>query len=346
MLASFAYLYGNPQSQGDLRTQFADFKVIEQLPFTPHGEGEHLLVKIRKTDQNTTYVARQLAKFFAVKDSLVSYAGLKDRFAVTEQWFGIHLPGKNIDDLTDFSLQGVEVLASTRHNKKLRIGALSGNRFIITLRNVSDIGDVQRRWLAITQHGVPNYFGEQRFGRDGGNIDKALAMFAGQKFKDKKKRSIYLSAARSLVFNQVISSRIAQDKFEQLHIGDVMMLSGTQSVFPLTEVDDTMLQRFQSKDVDITAPMWGKGELMTAGLPLQLEQAIAEQYPEICQGLVKFGLKQERRRIRLSVQDSSIEVDKTNQTVQVGFTLPAGCFATSILRELIDYQDVSLTRFE
>ncbi|GLX79667.1 tRNA pseudouridine synthase D [Thalassotalea insulae] len=346
MLADGAYLYGKPEITGDLRSELQDFVVKELLPFEPSGEGEHLLIKIRKADANTVMVARQLAKYFGVKDALVSYAGLKDRFAVTEQWFGIHLPGKQSYDLSSFTLPGVDILSYQRHHKKLRIGSLSGNHFTITLRNVSDVDALHRRWHGVTQHGVPNYFGEQRFGRDGGNIDRAKALFAGQKVKDKKKRSIYLSAARSLVFNQIISTRLEQQLFEQLQVGDVLMLAGSQSVFVLDKLSDDIKQRFVEKDLDITASMWGAGQLMTQEQPQALEQAVAEQYADICQGLAKFGLKQERRRIRLSITDAKIDIDAKQQMVTLHFSLPAGCFATSVLRELLDYRDLSLTRFD
>ncbi|MDX2370638.1 MAG: tRNA pseudouridine(13) synthase TruD, partial [Colwellia sp.] len=199
MLPELTYLHGKPQSSGLLRSQKNDFKVFEQLPFSPIGEGEHLFIYIRKTGANTVFVARELAKYFKVKEQLVSYAGLKDRFAVTEQWFGVHVPGKQVYDLQDLTIEGVEVLEYARHNKKLRTGALTGNRFELILRHVTDLQALHKRWNDIVEQGVPNYFGEQRFGIDGGNIDKALALFSGTKVKDKKKRGMYLSAARSCI---------------------------------------------------------------------------------------------------------------------------------------------------
>ena len=193
MSKSLQYLYTQPQSTGQLRSEMSDFKVFERLPFEPCGEGEHLFIHIRKTGANTLVVAQELAKYFKVKGGLVSYAGLKDRFAVTEQWFGIHLPGKIVYDLSNLAIEGVEVLAVKRHNKKLRIGALSGNRFELVLRKVSNLDDVLRRWAAVSQFGVPNYFGEQRFGINGGNLDRALELFQGKKVKDKKKtRSVFI----------------------------------------------------------------------------------------------------------------------------------------------------------
>lgn len=342
MLPPLAFLYGAPKATGDLRTHMTDFKVFEQIPFAFSGEGEHLLIKVRKTGLNTTFVAHQLAKYFSVKDNLVTYAGLKDRFAVTEQWFGVHIPGKSIDDLSEFSVNGIEILTHQRHNKKLRTGALSGNRFEITLRNVTDIHDVIRRWYAICEYGVPNYFGEQRFGINGGNIERAKELFAGRKVKDKKKRSIYLSAARSLLFNHIVSSRIEANLFDTLQIGDVLMLAGTQSVFPVDGLDDTLTQRFADKDVDITAPLWGRGQLMTTLAPYQLEQSLTEHFSDICTGLENVGLKQERRRIRLTLSDAKIDTHEANKQVDLSFSLPAGCFATTILRELVNYQDLTV----
>ncbi|ALO34004.1 pseudouridine synthase [Colwellia sp. MT41] len=344
MLTEHAYLYGKPESRGLLRSQITDFKVFEQLPFLPCGEGEHLFVHLRKTGANTLFVARELAKYFQVKEQLVSYAGLKDRFAVTEQWFGVHVPGKKSYNLDDLRIEGVEILSYQRHNKKLRTGALTGNRFELILREVSAIKALTKRWQKIVEQGVPNYFGEQRFGIGGGNIERALALFSGQKVKDKKKRGMYLSAARSHIFNAVLNERIEQQCFDKVAVGDVLMLAGTQSVFHLDELDNTIKQRFVDKDIDITAPMWGAGELMTSNEPLLLEQKIAQENDELCQGLPRFGLKQERRRIRLTVSETAIELlsaEEATSTVKISFFLPAGCYATTILRELLNYQDMT-----
>jgi len=345
MASELAYLHGKPESTGLLRSHMSDFKVFEQLPFSPCGEGEHLYIHIRKTGANTVFVARELAKYFKVKEPLVTYAGLKDRFAVTEQWFGVHVPGKTEYDLTDMAIEGVEVLSYKRHNKKLRTGALTGNRFELVLRDVTDIKSLSQRWLKIIEQGVPNYFGEQRFGINGGNIERAEALFSGQKVKDKKKRGMYLSAARSLIFNEVISHRIQESLFNEIQVGDVAMLSGSQSVFCLDEVDETLTKRLAEHDIDITAPMWGAGELMTTEQPMQLEQHIAEQHQSFATGLPRFGLKQERRRIRIVIEQADIslstEQDSTKNIVTVSFSLPSGCYATTVLRELIDYQDMT-----
>ena len=336
------YLHGQPTVSGDLRTEMADFKVFELLPFEPCGEGEHLFIHIRKTGANTVYVARQLAKYFSVKEALVSYAGLKDRFAVTEQWFGIHLPGKQDYDLSDLAIEGVEVLSYQRHNKKLRTGTLVGNRFELTLRNVSDTAELEQRLAKIAETGVPNYFAEQRFGIDGNNLVRAQEMFAGKKVKDRKKRSIYLSAARSQLFNQIVETRIQQGLFSQLQTGDVCMLAGSQSVFHVDQVDQSLTERLTQFDLDITASMWGAGELMTTAQVAELEQAIADENVDFAKGLGKFGLKQERRRIRLVPQQVKCEHKSNNNSSVVSFFLPAGSYATTVLRELLNYSDLTI----
>lgn len=334
------YLHGKPNARGDLRTENSDFKVFEMLPFMPSGDGEHVLLYVEKEGLNTGFVAKQLAKVFSVKDMQVTYAGLKDRNAVTQQWFGVHLPGKQGVDVSSINIEGVKVLQAARHNKKLKTGALIGNRFELILRNVSNPENVVSRFEQVAETGVPNYFGEQRFGHSANNLDRALALFAGQKVKDKKKRGLYLSAARSYLFNQNIAQRIEQSCFTTPILGDVFMLAGSQSIF--TEFDDAteISSRLTSHDIDITASMWGAGELKSSGDAKVLELAIAEEQKALSEGLVNFGLKQERRRIRLNMSQAKSElIDES--TVKLSFVLPAGSYATSILREVINYQDVS-----
>lgn len=340
---NLAYLFGKPKSTGNLRTSEDDFNVTEFLPFQPTGEGEHVFIHLEKKGQNTVFIAKQLAKYFNVRESNVSYAGLKDKHAVAQQYFTVHLPGKKDDDLSQFNVPDVKILSITRHNKKLRIGSLLGNLFKITLRNVTNTTDIEERWEKIIKSGVPNYFGEQRFGHQGNNLVNAKEMFAGKKIKDKKKRGFYLSAARSYLFNEYVSERINSDAFNNIAVGDVCMLAGTQSVFSVEEVDQVIKERLNSGDVNLTAPLWGQGELMTKSAVLKFETVLANQHENLTQGLERFGLKQERRAIRLMLASGQITVEKTKlgDNVQLSFMLPAGCFATTILRELLIYQDCS-----
>lgn len=350
---NLAYLHGKPLSTGDLRTRPEDFCVSELLPFQPTGEGEHLLIHLEKKGVNTVFVARQLATYFKVRDNNVSYAGLKDKHAVCQQYFSVHLPGKSSDDVSQFKIAGVKVLSIVRHNKKLRIGALVGNKFDICLRNVTHSDMFNERWEKITKTGVPNYYGEQRFGRGGNNLLKAQEMFAGKKIKDKKKRGFYLSAARSNLFNQCVSQRISDNIFSDILVGDVCMLSGSQSVFLVDTLGQDLTERLNRADIHLTAPLWGQGMLMTQGNIKDFEQEIADKNLETANGLIKFGLKQERRAIRLTMASGHMTIEpniKENEsemsTVKLSFFLPAGSFATTILRELLCYTDCSLALSE
>src|SRR5476651_2514717 len=158
-MSRLTWLYGEPLSTGKLKANPEDFIVEEDLGFEPDGEGEHLLVRIRKNGCNTQFVAEQLARFAGIPARSVSYAGLKDRHAVTEQWFCLHLPGKETPEFSLFQLAGCEIIQITRHRRKLRIGTLKGNAFMLVLRDISDRDAVEQRLALIARAGVPNYFG-------------------------------------------------------------------------------------------------------------------------------------------------------------------------------------------
>ena len=158
------YYYAKPVSTGIFKFQADDFQVVEDLGYSPCGEGEHQFVFVEKTNTNTAFVAEQLARFVNLPLRQITYAGRKDKYAVTQQWFGIHAPGKPDFDFSNFELEGVKVLKQVRHNKKLRTGQLKGNHFTITLRQVLHPEAIEARLQEIEKHGVPNYYGEQRFG--------------------------------------------------------------------------------------------------------------------------------------------------------------------------------------
>ncbi|MDX1606890.1 MAG: tRNA pseudouridine(13) synthase TruD, partial [Candidatus Competibacterales bacterium] len=181
-VAALPRALGDPPVRGRYRVEPEDFQVHEQLGFAPSGAGEHVLLRVVKRDLDTERVARALARHAGVRASAVGYAGLKDRRAVAEQWFSVQLPGREAPDWDGLELPGVEVLEQHRHDRKLRRGALAGNRFRLVLRSLEgDPGELQQRWQRILSRGVPNYFGPQRFGRDGANLDRALALFARER---------------------------------------------------------------------------------------------------------------------------------------------------------------------
>lgn len=330
------YFHGEPTVSGRLKATPEDFIVREDLGFAPSGEGEHIFLHIRKRGQNTQWVARDLARLAGVAQRDVTWAGLKDRHAVTEQWFGVHLPGKEMPDFSPLENEDVQILAIARHNKKLKTGALKGNWFELTLSELEGNGDLPARLVAISEHGVPNYFGEQRFGHNGGNIEQASAMFGGKRIKDRNKRSMYLSAARSYLFNLVVSQRLAQGKGEQLLNGDCVMLAGSQSFFTINDdnpLDEALRARFVSGDIRLSAPLWGRGRLPAEGEAAELELAALTEQEALRAGLEANGLKQERRALLLKPEQLSWQQHEHRLTLS--FWLPAGTYATSLVRELI-----------
>ena len=235
----------------------------EHLGFTLQGHGEHLCIRVRKQGQNTIWVAEQLAKQLKVSLRAVSWAGLKDRHALTEQWFSIHLPGQPSPEPGALAIEHVEILEITRHHRKLRLGCLQGNFFQIRL-NELDLKfrpEIESRLKHIQAKGVPNYFGSQRFGRQLHNIDQAKSMFAGKKVRHAQKRALYLSAARSWVFNTIVSARVDQHWASTLLPGDCLLLAGSRSFFTPETTDVQIQQRFTAGDVHLSAPLWGDGEL-------------------------------------------------------------------------------------
>lgn len=330
----FKFLYGKPTCTGRFKQHCEDFKVEENLGFELTGEGEHVCLWVKKVGENTDYLARQLAKFAGIAAKNVSYAGLKDRQAETYQWFSLYIPGKITPDFNEFESAGVTILKVIRHNKKLRTGCLVGNQFSIVLRELSDKASLQET-LDKVQFGVPNYFGNQRFGFDGHNVNAALQLFNGRKVKDRFKRGMYLSAARSYLFNRVISQRITDDVQSTPLLGDCVQFVANRSFFPLPDLSEETLQRLTSREVCLTAPLWGAGELTSADDAKQYELNCLSEYDELQKGLAKEGMKQERRPLLLVPEQFKYQwLDETS--VRIEFYLPAGCYATSIIRELVE----------
>lgn len=328
----FARAYSAPL-QGKFRVKPEDFIVDEQMAIDLSGKGEHLWLKVKKTGANTDWVAKQLAQSAGIPAKDAGYAGLKDRHAVTTQWFSLQLPGMADPDFADLPGE-IEILDSQRHDKKLKRGALSSNRFILVLREVSGdtekAADISRQ---ISTQGIPNYFGAQRFGHNHGNLHKAERWFNGEfKPKQRNQRSLYLSAARSWIFNHVLSQRIEQDNWNQYLEGDVFMFDGGNGWFTDDGSDD-ISQRLINMNIHPSGVMWGRGELPSQQAYAELEQAIANQFPIFCQGLEKQGLKQERRALRINTGSIHFEVlDHT--AIQLEFELPPGAYATTLLEQL------------
>ncbi len=335
-LPIWPYAYGSPSGTGTIRTVPEDFIVEESLSFEPSGSGEHVFLEIQKCGENTEYVARQLAKFANVRQRDIGYAGLKDRHAITTQWFSVWLPGKAELDWSAFVNDHIKVLQTIRHVRKLKRGVLSGNRFKILIRDWhGDLGETLKQLELIKAHGFPNYYGEQRFGRHGQNVNQALTMFSGTSV-NRDQRSIYLSAARSFLFNQILAFRVKNNTWNQALSGDTYQFSGSKSCFKSGHPDDEILKRLKKKIIHPTGVLWGKGEADVSGDALEIEQTVIEQYVELTQGLINAGLEKDRRALRVNVDDLTWDFDE--KKLGLSFFLPAGSYATALLRELIQLQ--------
>jgi len=325
--------YGTPPLTATLRSTPDDFRVEEILGYDADGEGEHALLWVEKREANTDWVARELARFAGVSPVNVGYAGLKDRHAVARQAFTVQLPGKADPDWSAFPHAEVKVLASTRHKRKLKRGALRGNRFVLVLRDIhGDHARTEDVLRNIAARGVPNYFGEQRFGREGGNVAQARAMFAGRRV-DRDKRSILLSAARSQIFNSVLGARVERDAWDKPLEGEIWSLAGSRSWFGPEPFDDVLAARLAQGDIHPSGPLWGQGEPPTAETAGELERTVAGQYTDLAEGLAAARMEQERRPLRLLPKDLHwrwLDVE----TLELSFELPAGAYATVVVREL------------
>ncbi len=329
-MPQWATAYGTPFATGSIKTQADDFIVEEQLPFTADGFGEHVFVQIQKQGENTDYVARALARIAHVRQRDIGFAGLKDRHGLTTQWFSVWLPGKADPDWFEIETDHIKVLQNTRHSRKLKRGVLTGNQFHLLIRNFS--GDQQRCEQQLEQlknQGFPNYFGEQRFGQHGQNINTALALFSGTRKIKRQQRGIYLSAARAYLFNHILSDRVKNNTWNQVLEKDILMFSDSKSYFKAEIIDDALQERVNNGLLNPTGCLYGTGDILAS------EMAIIEKYQQLMAGLIKFNLESNRRALRAIPQNLHWQFLNADQ-LQLDFFLPAGSYATALLREIIN----------
>jgi tRNA pseudouridine13 synthase len=332
-MSEFPCAHGGPPLRGRMRASAEDFEVDEVLGFSADGHGEHALLRIEKRDANTEWVAQQLARAAGVAPMSVGYSGLKDRHAVTRQTFSVHLPGRPDPDWHALDIEGVRFLEVSRHSRKLKRGVHRSNRFRIRLCEIEgDRQAAELRFAALARDGVPNYFGEQRFGRNGENLRGAHALFAGQRM-GRSQRGFALSAARSWLFNRVLAKRVADASWNQPLSGEVWMLCGTHSIFGPQRVDEELRERLARGDIDPTGPLWGRGELRSEAEVAAIETEVAQSEAALAEGLCNNDLRQERRSLRLQPIEFGHEWLPDGSLV-LSFALPSGTFATSVLREI------------
>lgn len=326
------YAYGQPRAQGDFKTCPEDFVVEEVLGFEPAGQGEHLFLLLQTDDQNTRYTLKILSRLFSVPQKLISYSGLKDRRGLTSQWFSIHLPGKDVAVDADLLLQnGIRLLQHARHNKKLRIGTHKANWFHIRLRNVSQRDGLSERLQQIATGGVPNYFGPQRFGHHGNNVAEALRWVERQELPvERELRSRVLSTLRAWLFNGDLSRRIEHGNWQQWLLGEAVCLDGSHSFFVPERWDATLQQRYDEGDIHLGG--WLYSNEHPGQAPEQVQSFLA-----------RAQLSAELRPLRLLPQ--ALHASWEGDDWLLGFNLPTGAYATSVLRELLSVRDRSVPAF-
>ena len=361
-----------PIKQALYKAKPEDFVVNERLEVDFTGEGEHLWLHIKKSGINTAYLAKLLSEWADIPLRDVGYSGLKDRQALTTQWFSLRLPKKQKPD-SDFAPvdikehETVKIIAEHWHNKKLNRGTHNANQFVITLRDIEfakdqtlgDKSSVEQHLQTISKTGVPNYFGPQRFGFGGNNIREALNLFArplkstsSAKKKNKRKsavreqNSMELSAARSLIFNQILAARVQDGSWNTGLNGEVFNLNGSGSIFASEHMDETLQARVASGDIHPTAVMWGTGNNKVAGDAAELENTVVQQdalLAALATGLEQREVKAQRRALRLPVEDLSwrwADEQDEEQTLVLSFTLTTGSFATSVLASVVEHLTV------
>lgn len=326
----------------EFKAEPEDFRVEEELSFAPSGDGPHWLLKVEKRSANTRWVAAEIARLAGVPVGDVGYAGLKDRHAVCVQWFSVPVRTQAAEFWLEVHTDEFRILDAQANMRKLKRGALSGNRFRIRLRKVAWSRDqLEMKLSALRAHGVPNYFGPQRFGRNGYNLDRvAHWVQSARKPAGRTERGFALSAARALIFNAVLARRVQEADWSRLEPGDLASLDGTGSHFRVATVDDELRRRVQAFDVHPSGPLWGRGDPESGGNIRDTELAVAREFQAVADLLAAEGLAQERRALRCGIRDLAVEADAG--TVTLSFGLGRGQFATAVLREICEFSSEPL----
>jgi len=333
-IPEWPYFLGAPAAEGVIRSCPQDF-VVEEIPrIHPDGEGSHLWLWVEKCAANTDWVAGELAKVAGCPRRDVGYAGLKDRHAITRQWFSVPLTVDAGEKLENAEIEGVLILESRQHTRKLKRGTLNGNRFHLNIREFTgDATDTGQRLEQIRSTGVPNYFGPQRFGYQGQNVVKAFRLLSKRVRLQRNKKSIYLSAIRSFLFNQVLAERVRKGTWNKMTDGELAMLDGTRSIFPCEMPDSDIEDRCKRLDIHPTGPMPGEKGTQPTGDAADLEEAVLQHWPDLTGVLNSQRVKASRRALRL--YPAGLEWGFDGNDMKLAFVLPPGAYATTVLREIL-----------
>lgn len=333
-----------PAVVGQLKQTPEDF-VVEEIPaYAPSGEGEHLYLWIEKRGVNTVDAARTLANALETPFAEVGWAGLKDRQAVTRQWLSFHCTRTPRPD--EFNLEGVRVLQSTRHLNKLRTGHLRGNRFQLRLANVPAGHEqhAQACLAQLSQHGLPNYYGAQRFGHAGRNLHSAYRMVVqGERPPGKPfLRKLFVSALQSALFNAWLAQRLERGLFGQVLSGDVLRKEDTGGLFVCSD-PSTDHERSDRWEISLTGPMFGSRMKSPEADALTLEAEVLERWGIDAACLKRAEKYGEGTRRAARVRPESVQCERIQDDLQLSFDLPKGSYATVLVEELTKTRGLQLS---
>jgi tRNA pseudouridine13 synthase len=330
---------------GQISARSEDFVVDEVQLYDWSGEGDHLMVRFRKTGMNTQFAVKAIARAAGVDARDIGVAGQKDRWAVTSQWVSIP---KRSAPVEEWSLpEGLEVLETAFHNNKLRTGHLSANRFRIVLIGAEDSAENRAREAEITSlirsRGIANYFGPQRFGRGGSNLDQAVAwVLADRRDRGRVDRFVARmlpSVVQSEHFNRFLARRLEAGR-DRLISGEVVRLDGTNRLFAVEDAAAEQ-ERLTTHDIWLTGPMWGAKMRRAASEAAEMELAAAAEMGLDEEGLTRLGAEVDGTRRDLVTPMADLEVSWINADdsgrgaaiVVLQFSLPSGGYATQVARE-------------
>ena len=337
-----------PGIGGVIKAQPEDFEVEEIAAYEPCGSGEFLYLWIEKRDLGAEYFTRQIARRLGIQPGEVGAAGLKDRRAVTRQW--VSVPAAAEANLSHIDGEDIRVLRVSRHTNKLRTGHLHGNRFRVLVRSAggSPAPDVQvsrphyEAAAAIVerlrQHGLPNFYGTQRFGRDGETIELGLELVRGEMHERKVRnpflKRLALSAVQSGLFNHYLGQRLTDGLLRRVLPGDVMAKYPFGGMFVAEEVEREQ-ERFDAREIVSAGPIFGRKTYAAGGAAAERETASLTACGLTTAQFTGFGklLSGTRRHNLVYVDDLACE--ETLAGLRFSFTLPAGSYATILLREIV-----------
>ena len=323
---------------GVIKSTPEDFRVIEYMDFQLSGEGEHVWIYLRKRLLNTQDVQKSIARLAQVKRSDVGYSGLKDKIAVTEQWFSVYFPKGDEPDWLALNNDHIKIIHISRHDKKLRVGTHKYNFFSIIVKDCcfSNIDKLYLQLESIKNNGFLNIFASQRFGNNNRNYEKALKWITGNlKVKSQKDKGFLLSVLRSYIYNEYISYRKEKGLLHTVLLGDIVGFPGANSWFSIDKdnINDAQ-KRLEDGEIVIGGVLYGRAKkLHLKDEAKQLLDAIIFKFPW-ARELLNYGVESSFRAVSIVPSELNYSYNDQDKTLALSFSLPKGGYATALLAQI------------